>query len=70
MWVTQETQRMTLMKYFPISVVIFAAVVAGLIYFSLPVIPFALILLTGETLIGFQLEDHKVPKFFGQIFRR
>ncbi len=60
---------MTLKKYFPISVAIFAAVVAGTVYFSIPVLPFAIILLTGETLIGFQLEDHKVPRYLTSIFK-
>jgi hypothetical protein len=60
---------MTLAKYFPISVALFVAVVSGAIYYSLPVAPFALILLAGETLIGFELEDHRVPRFLGQIFK-
>ncbi|MBZ5606182.1 MAG: hypothetical protein LAO79_28150 [Acidobacteriia bacterium] len=60
---------MTLKHYFPLSVLIFAAVVSLVEYFDVPVLPFALILLTGETLIGFQLEDHRVSRFLGQVFR-
>ena len=60
---------MTLAKYFPVSVAVFAAVMAGVSYLGAPILPFALILLSGETLIGFQLEDHKVPRFLGQVFK-
>ena len=60
---------MTLKKYFPISVAVFVAMVAATIYFSVPVLPFAVILLTGETLIGLTLEDHKVLRLLAAIFR-
>ena len=59
---------MTLKKYFPISVAVFALVIGIPVYFHLPVAPFALILLAGETLLGFQVEDHKVPRTLKSIF--
>jgi len=60
---------MTLKQYFPISVAVFAAVVAITIYFKIPLLPFAVILLTGETLIGLTLEDHKVSRYLAAIFK-
>ncbi|MGD1095784.1 MAG: hypothetical protein ABSB35_27800 [Bryobacteraceae bacterium] len=60
---------MALKTYFPISIAFFVLVVGGAIYYSAPILPFALILLAGETLLGFQLEDHKVPRLLSQIFR-
>jgi len=51
---------MSLKHYFPLSLVVFAAVAVAAHYSKLPVAPFVVILLTGETLMGFQLEDHKV----------
>jgi hypothetical protein len=60
---------MTLRQYFPISVAVLAVVVAVTIYFKIPLLPFAVILLTAETLIGFTLEDHKVPRYFASIFK-
>jgi hypothetical protein len=59
---------MTLRHYFPLSVAIFLVVVALAGHFSVPVAPFAVILLAGETLLGFQLEDHKVPKSLKRLF--
>lgn len=59
---------MTLKHYFPISVGVFALAIAIPVHFGFPVAPFALILLTGETLLGFQLEDHKVPRALKQFF--
>ena len=59
---------MTLRQYFPLSLGVFALVVAGAQYLSYPVLPFALILLFGETLLGFELEDHKVPRFLAAVF--
>lgn len=61
---------MTLKLYFPISVALFAFVVSMAWRFGAPILPFALILLTGETLMGFQLEDHRVGRFLGSIFKR
>lgn len=59
---------MTLKEYFPISVAVFALVIGIPLYFHLPVTPFALILLAGETLLGFQVEDHRVPRTLKSIF--
>lgn len=53
---------MTIKQYFPISVAVFVAVVAVARHFTVPVLPFAAVLLTGETLLAFQLEDHKVAR--------
>ena len=61
---------MTLKRYFPVSVAFFVLVVALAWHFEAPVLPFALILLTGETLMGFQLEDHRAGRFLGSIFKR
>ncbi len=60
---------MTLKQYFPISVGVFALVVAGAVYFNVPILPFAVILLAGETLLGFQIEDHKAARFVKELFR-
>ena len=54
---------MDLKHYVPISLGVFAAVILIARYFAVPVAPFALILLVGETIIGFQLEDRKVFRF-------
>jgi len=58
-----------LKTYFLISIAVFVLVVGGALYYSAPILPFALILLGGETLLGFQLEDHRVPRFLSQVFR-
>jgi hypothetical protein len=60
---------MTIAKYFPISVAVFVAVISAAAYFHAPMLPFALILLVGETLVGFQLEDHRIPRFLAELFR-
>ena len=59
---------MSLKNYFLVSVGIFVLAVAGLHYLPIPVLPFAIILLAGETLLGFQVEDHRVPRLLGQLF--
>ncbi len=59
---------MTLKRYFLFSVAVFLLVVGLAYHFSVPIGPFAAILLVGETLLGFQLEDHRVPKSLKQIF--
>ena len=59
---------MTIKQYFPLSVAIFIAVVVAIHYSPAPVAPFALILLAAETLVGFELEDHKVPKILSEFF--
>ena len=60
---------MTLKQYFPISVAAFVAVISLIEYLNVPAAPFAFVLLTAETLIGFQLEDHRIPKYIASIFR-
>ncbi len=60
---------MTLKHYFPISVGVFVLVVLAVRHFALPILPFAVVLLLGETLIGFQVEDHKVPRLLGNLLR-
>jgi hypothetical protein len=52
---------MALRQYFPISIAVFVLVYAAARYFFVPFAPFALILLTGETLLGFELENPKPP---------
>ncbi len=59
---------MTLKIYFLLSVGIFVLAVAGIHYLPIPVLPFVIILLVGETLLGFQVEDHRVPRLLGQLF--
>ncbi len=63
-----QEQRMTLKHYFPLSVAVFVLVVALARHFSVPVLPFAAVLLTGETLLGFQAEDHKVGRSLKALF--
>jgi hypothetical protein len=60
---------MTLRHYSLLSAGIFVAVVAAVHYLSIPILPFALILLVGETLLGFQVEDHKVSRLLAALFR-
>jgi len=60
---------MQLKHYFPISVAIFALVFLATRHFSVPFAPFAAILLAGETLLGFQIEDHKAARFLGALLR-
>jgi len=59
---------MALKHYFPLSVLVFLLVAATARYFHVPILPFAVVLLAGETLLGFQLEDHKVPRMLKQLF--
>ena len=60
---------MLLRHYFPLSVGIFVLVVSAAHYFSVPIAPFAVLLLAGVTLLGFQLEDHKAARFLGDLLR-
>lgn len=60
---------MRLKHYFPISVGIFLLVMLTARYFSVPFAPFAFILLVGETLLGFQMENHKVPRVLGDLLK-
>ncbi len=59
---------MTLRNYFLLSVGIFVLAIAGLHYLPIPVLPFVLIILVGETLLGFQIEDHKVGRMLLRLF--
>jgi hypothetical protein len=61
---------MTLKRYFPISVVVFVLVVGTAAWFRVPILPFAVILLVGETLMGFEMEDHKAAHFLKALFGR
>jgi len=58
---------MTLKHYFPISVGVFVLVLLIARHFSVPILPFAVVLLLGETLIGFQVENHKVYRLLGDL---
>ena len=60
---------MTVKNYFLLSVGIFALVLAAVGYFPIPILPFALILLVGETLLGLQAEDHKVAHVLAELFK-
>jgi hypothetical protein len=60
---------MTLKQYFPLSVGLFIVLVLAIHYSPMPVAPFAILLLAAETLIGFELEDHRVPKLLHEVFR-
>jgi len=60
---------MALRQYFPLSLAVFVLVFAIARYFSVPFAPFAVILLAGETLLGFQMEDHKAARFLKAIFK-
>ena len=59
---------MDLKHYFPLSVGVFLLLVLTTRYLGVPLLPFAIILLAGETLLGFQVEDHKVPRLLGKLF--
>lgn len=60
---------MPIKYYFPISIALFVMVVALARYFVVPVAPFAVVLLAGETLLGFQLEDHKAAKMVAALMK-
>jgi hypothetical protein len=60
---------MLLRQYFPISVGVFVLVSLTARYFAVPVLPFVVVLLAGETLLGFELEDHKVGRLVGGLLR-
>jgi hypothetical protein len=60
----------TLRQYVPLSLAVFVLVFAATRIFNVPFSPFAMILLFGETLLGFQVEDHRVQRFFKNIFGR
>ena len=54
---------MPLKHYIPISIGVFALVILTAHYYSVPVAPFAIVLLVGETILGLQLEDQKIFRF-------
>jgi len=58
-----------LKHYIPISIGVFALVLLTARYYSVPIAPFALVLLVGETIIGLQLEDQKVSRFLEDLVR-
>jgi hypothetical protein len=60
---------MTLKQYVPLSLAILLVVVAVAMFFHVPALPFVVILLGGETLLGFQVEDGKVPQFLARLFK-
>jgi hypothetical protein len=59
---------MTLKNYFLLSVAFFVLTVGALRHLPIPILPFVLILLIGETLLGFQVEDHKVGRLLVALF--
>jgi uncharacterized protein (DUF58 family) len=67
--VSQKEIEMALRHYFPISVGVFVLVILAARYVSIPILPFALVLLVGETLIGLQLEDRKISRFLEDLRR-
>jgi len=60
---------MALRQYFPVSLAVFVSVYAFTRYFAIPFAPFAVILLAGETLLGFQVEDHRAARFLKSLFK-
>lgn len=59
---------MTLKNYFLLSAGIFVLAIMALRYVPIPMLPFVLIVLVGETLLGFQVEDHKVGRLLSALF--
>jgi len=53
---------MPLKHYIPISVGVFVLVILAARYYSVPIAPFVLVLLVGETIIGLQLADQRVSR--------
>ena len=58
---------MALRHYFSISVGVFVLVILAARYVSIPILPFALVLLVGETVISLQLEDQKIIAVSGRF---
>jgi hypothetical protein len=58
-----------LKHYVPASIGVFAAVILIVRSFSVPIAPFALVLLVGETLIGLQVEHQRVSRFLEDVFK-
>jgi hypothetical protein len=60
---------MPLKHYIPISIGVFVLVSLAARYYSVPIAPFALVLLVGETIIGLQLEDQRISRLLEDIVR-
>ena len=60
---------MPLKHYIPISIGVFVLVILTARYYSIPIAPFALVLLVGETIIGLQMEDQRVSRFLEDLVR-
>ncbi len=60
---------MSLKHYVPISIGVFAMVILIARHFAVPISPFVVVLLLGETLIGIQLEDHKVARLLADLVK-
>ena len=60
---------MPLKHYIPISIGVFVLVLLTARYYSVPIAPFALIVLVGETIIGLQLEGQRVSRFLEDLVR-
>jgi hypothetical protein len=60
---------MTLKQYFPLSIAVLLGTIAIVNATPAPLAPFIIILLAAETLVGFELEDHRVPKLLREAFR-
>jgi len=58
---------MPLKHYIPISVGIFLLVILTARHYAVPIAPFALVLLVGETIIGLQVEDQKIYRFLEDL---
>jgi len=58
-----------LKHYIPISIGVFVLVLLTARYYSVPIAPFALVLLVGETIIGLQLEDQRISRFLEDLVR-
>ena len=60
---------MRIKYYVPLSIAFFLFVVELARHFVVPVAPFAIPLLFAETLLGFQLEDHKIGNMVAALLR-
>ncbi len=60
---------MLLKHYIPISIAVFILVILAAHHYSVPIAPFALLLLVGETILGFQMEDQKLAQFLEDLVR-
>jgi hypothetical protein len=60
---------MTLKQYFPLSIAVLIGMIAIVRETPAPLAPFIIILLAAETMVGFELEDHRVPKLLREVFR-